>query len=289
MNKPDYRAPQTLTEALETLSTHGQNVHLIAGGTDLVPRMRSRVVEPALLVDLRLLGLTGIEMREHEIRIGARATHTDILESDLLAAAYPALVESAADIAGPPIRNRGTLGGNLVNASPAADLAPPLLVYDAAVILAKATGERRVPLADFFTGPGQTVLNPDEILTEIRIPAIPPHSASNFIKLGKRKAMAIAVVSVAARLTLDEAGNIAQARLALGSVAPKPMRAFEAEAILENQAPSVALFTEAGLVASSEASPISDIRASGDYRKKMVAVLTRRALGAAWQHLQGGA
>jgi carbon-monoxide dehydrogenase medium subunit len=283
MNKPDYLAPTSLEEALETVGQQTEGVQIIAGGTDLVPRMRSRVIEPKLLVDLRLLNLDGIEKTAYGIRIGASATHTDILESDLLAEHCPALCEAAADIAGPPIRNRGTVGGNLVNASPAADLAPPLLVYDAVVILAKAGSNREIPLVDFFTGPGQTVLAADELLTEIRIPAVPPNTTSKFIKLGKRKAMAVAVVSAAARLTIDEAGKISQARIALGSVAPTPIRARKAEASLEGQSPSSDLFTEAGQIAGSESSPISDIRASGSYRKKMVAVLTRRALEAAWQ------
>lgn len=283
MNKPDYLAPTSLEEALETVGQQTEGVQIIAGGTDLVPRMRSRVIEPKLLVDLRLLNLDGIEKTADGIRIGASATHTDILESDLLAEHCPALCEAAADIAGPPIRNRGTVGGNLVNASPAADLAPPLLVYDAVVILAKAGSKREIPLVDFFTGPGQTVLAADELLTEIRIPAVPPNTTSKFIKLGKRKAMAVAVVSAAARLTIDEAGKISQARIALGSVAPTPIRARKAEASLEGQSPSSDLFTEAGQIARSESSPISDIRASGSYRKKMVAVLTRRALEAAWQ------
>lgn len=283
MNKPDYLAPTSLEEALETVGQQTEGVQIIAGGTDLVPRMRSRVIEPKLLVDLRLLNLDGIEKTADGIRIGASATHTDILESDLLAEHCPALCEAAADIAGPPIRNRGTVGGNLVNASPAADLAPPLLVYDAVVILAKAGSKREIPLVDFFTGPGQTVLAADELLTEIRIPAVPPNTTSKFIKLGKRKAMAVAVVSAAARLTIDQAGKISQARIALGSVAPTPIRARKAEASLEGQSPSSDLFTEAGQIARSESSPISDIRASGSYRKKMVAVLTRRALEAAWQ------
>lgn len=287
MNKPDYLAPSTLEEALETLGEQNDGTQIIAGGTDLVPRMRSRVVEPALLVDLRLLNLDGIELTADGIRIGASATHTDILESALLAEQCPALSEAAADIAGPPIRNRGTVGGNLVNASPAADLAPPLLVYDALVILAKAGSTREIPLVDFFTGPGQTELAADEILTEIRIPAVPPNTTSKFIKLGKRKAMAVAVVSVAARLTLDGAGQISGARIAMGSVAPTPMRAPQAEAALEGQSPSVELFKKAAEIAKTESAPISDIRASGDYRKKMVAVLTRRALEAANQQLGG--
>lgn len=289
MNKPDYVAPTSLEDALETLGKGAEGTQIIAGGTDLVPRMRSRMIEPALLLDLRLLGLNGIQMDSAGLHIGARTTHTDILESSLLAEHYPALCEAAADIAGPPIRNRGTVGGNLVNASPAADLAPPLLVYDARVVLAKAGSQREIPLLDFFTGPGQTVLSADEILTEILVPPAPPRTAARFIKLGKRKAMAVAVVSVTARLTLDQAGQISQARIALGSVAPTPIRAREAEAGLEGQSPSTALFTEAGEIAKNESSPISDIRASGSYRKKMVAVLTRRALEAAWQQLADGA
>lgn len=286
MYRPDYLAPQTLNEALESLVKQSDGAQVIAGGTDLIPRMRSRMVTPSMLVDLRLLGLDGIDSSEDGIRIGASSTHTDILESELLAEHCFALIEAAGEIAGPPVRNRGTVGGNLVNASPAADLAPPLLVYDAIVVIAKSKAEREVPLAEFFSGPGKTVLAANEILTEIRIPAVPPTTASNFIKLGKRRAMAIAVVSAAARLTLDKAGKISQARIALGSVAPTPIRAVKAEAGLEGQKPSEKLFSEAGQVASSEASPISDLRASGEYRKKMVAVLTRRALTAAWQKLK---
>ena len=287
MKKPDYLAPASLEEALHTLKQQTEGTQIIAGGTDLVPRMRSRVIEPALLVDLRLLDLDSIEMTAQGIRIGASDTHTDILESSLLAEHCPALVEAAADIAGPPIRNRGTAGGILVNASPAADLAPPLLAYDARVVLAKANSNREIPLVDFFTGPGQTVLTADEILTEILVPPVPARTADKFIKLGKRKAMAVAVVSVAARLTLDEAGFISQSRIALGSVAPTPMRAKKAEAALQGQLPSLELFKEAGQIAMGESAPITDIRASGDYRKKMVAVLTRRALEAAWLQLNG--
>jgi CO/xanthine dehydrogenase FAD-binding subunit len=288
MNKPEYLAPQTLTEALETLGKQPGGVQIIAGGTDLIPRMRARMVEPSLLVDMRLLGLEGIQIIGDRIRIGASTTHTGVLESALLAEHCPAIVIAARDIAGPPVRNRGTVGGNLVNASPAADLAPPLLVHDAVVVMAKADAEREVPLAEFFTGPGSTVLQPDELLKEILIPTLQPNTTSTFIKLGKRKAMAIAVISVAARLTLNAAGEISQARIALGSVAPTPIRALEAEALLEGQMPSAELFAEAGQTASTDASPISDLRASGEYREKMVAVLTRRALAAAWNHLKEG-
>ncbi|HEX9092206.1 MAG TPA: FAD binding domain-containing protein, partial [Anaerolineales bacterium] len=174
MGKPDYFAPQTVQEALETLAKQPSGAKIIAGGTDLVPRMRSGILNPALLVDLCRLPLNRIEIKSGLLHIGARVTHSDILESDLLAVHCPTLVEAAKSIAGPPIRNRGTIGGNIINASPAADLAPPLLVYDAMAVLVKTGAERVVPLADLFTGPGRTILSPDEILTEICIPLPPP-------------------------------------------------------------------------------------------------------------------
>ncbi len=286
MNKPDYLAPKTLSEALDALKKQKEKGKIIAGGTDLVPRMRAGVVNPEQLIDLRLLGLDDIKTEKDWIHIGAGVTHTEILESDLLREHFPALVEAASEIAGPPIRNRGTLGGNLVNASPAADMAAPLIVYDAVAVIENEKSERSVPLGDFFTGPGQTVLKPEEILTEIRVPVVPPRTAAIFIKLGKRKAMAIAVVSAAVRLTLAKDGKITQARIALGSVAPVPLRAAKAEKILEGQTPTEELFADAGEKASDESSPISDLRASAEYRKKMVAVLTRRALVSAWQQLK---
>ena len=287
MNKPDYLAPKTLNEALDALKKQKEKSKIIAGGTDLVPRMRAGVVNPEILIDLRLLGLNEIKTQGDWIHLGAGVTHTEILESDLLREHFPALIEAAQDIAGPPIRNRGTLGGNLVNASPAADLATPLIVYDAVAVITNNKGERSVPLGEFFTGPGQTVLKSEEILTEIRIPKMSAQTGAAFIKLGKRKAMAIAVVSAAVRLTLAKDGKISQARIALGSVAPVPLRAAKAEKILEGQTPTEELFIKAGQKASADASPITDLRSTAEYRKKMVAVLTRRALSEAWAQLEG--
>ena len=286
LKKPDYSAPRTLGEALTVLGESPERAQVIAGGTDLIPRMRARMVEPDLLLDLCWLSLDHIEADKNWISIGACVTQTAIIESTLLAHHYQILVEAAREMAGPPIRNRATIGGNLVNASPAADLAPPLLVYDASVVLARTGSERQMSLHEFFTGPGMTVLAPNELLTEVRLPHLPANSSAKFIKLGNRKAMAVAVVDVAARLTLDEDGRISQARIALGSVAPNPIRAMKAEGLLEGGSPSEDLFAKAGRVASDESSPISDIRASAEYRKKMVAVLTRRALMAAWERLQ---
>jgi CO/xanthine dehydrogenase FAD-binding subunit len=286
MNKPDYLAPKTLDEAFEALKSNPDGAMIIAGGTDMVPRMRAGVFTPDLLVDLRMLALDEITLEDDFIRIGAYVTHSDILGSKLLSDHFPALVEAAKDIAGPPIRNRGTLGGNLVNASPAADLATPLIAYDALAVIADQSGERDVPLSRFFTGPGQTVLKPEEILTAIKIQKISSKTGAKFTKLGKRKAMAIAVVSAAVRISLNEDGIIKTARIALGSVAPVPLRVPKAEEILEGKTPDEELFTTAGQAASDECSPITDLRSTGEYRKKMVAVLVRRALAAAWENLQ---
>ncbi len=286
MNKPEYLAPKTLEEAFEALKSNPDGTMIIAGGTDMVPRMRAGVFKPDLLVDLRLLALDEITLEDDFVRIGAYVTHSDILGSQLLSDQFPALVEAAKDIAGPPIRNRGTLGGNLVNASPAADLATPLIAYDALAVIADQSGERDVPLSRFFTGPGKTVLKPEEILTAIKIQKISSKTGAKFTKLGKRKAMAIAVVSAAVRISLNEEGKIQTARIALGSVAPVPLRVPKAEEVLEGKTPDEKLFANAGQTASEQCTPISDLRSTGDYRKKMVAVLVRRALSAAWENLQ---
>ena len=216
MNKPDYLAPTTLEEAFKALKSKSKDAMIIAGGTDMVPRMRAGVFSPGLLVDLRLLGLNEIKDAGEWISIGAYATHTDILESELLGRYFPALIEAASEVAGPPIRNRGTLGGNLVNASPAADLATPLIAYDALAVISGTDGERDVPLSRFFTGPGKTVLEAGEILVEVKVPKSPARTAAKFAKLGKRKAMAIAVVSAAGSISLGEDGSIDQDRIGLG-------------------------------------------------------------------------
>ncbi len=278
----EYLAPETIEEALENLRMLGKETRLLAGGTDLIPRIRSGLITPSTLIDLRKLPLDYINVSDHLVCIGACTTQAKILESSLIARHLPLLAEAAREIAGPPVRNRGTLGGNLANASPAADFATPLLVYDAQVILKSVRAERAVPIDSFFTHPGKAVMADDEILTEVRIPLFSGSAGTKFIKLGKRKAMSIAVVSVAARLALNSDGIITDARLAFGSVAPTPIRAKSTEAFLVGAIPSQSVFAQAGEMAAAESSPISDIRGSADYRRAMVSVLSRRALTDAW-------
>ena len=215
-------------------------------------------------------------------------THSQVIESDLLVEHLPALVEACRQIAGPPVRNRGTIGGNLATASPAADSAPPLLVYNAEVVLTSCEGERTLPLSEFFLGPGETALKPNELLTEIRVPIPTERTQAAFIKLDKRRAMAISVVSTAARITLDKKGTVTQARIALGSVASTPLRAYQAEASLEGNALNESVIKSAAKLAREAASPIDDLRASANYRGKMVEVLTRRVLETVWRGLEGG-
>jgi CO/xanthine dehydrogenase FAD-binding subunit len=273
----DYIAPKNLEVALIELR-HNPGAVVIAGGTDVIPRWRNGLLETDLLIDLKLLKLSYISIEANQVRIGACTTFSQLLTSAMLSEHFPVLVEACRQIAAPPIRNRGTLGGNLVNASPAADAAPPLLAYDAELVLAKPGSIRNVPVEEFFIGPGMAVKKPDEILTEIRIPLAHSKTTSAFLKLGKRQAMAIAVASVAVRISLSNAGEATKARIALGSVAPTPLRARKAELFLEGKQPRDEVIHAAAQLAQGEASPISDIRASKEYRSRMVEVLVRRAL-----------
>jgi carbon-monoxide dehydrogenase medium subunit len=288
MNSPDYIAPQTLETALGLKQAHGENARVIAGGTDLVLRLRDKVYSPSLLLDLRKLPLHTISRTDDEMRLDAYVSLSQILEHGELASSYPALAEACRPFAGPPIRNRGTIGGNIVNASPAADLVPPLMAYDAEIVLSSSSGDRVLPLADFFIGPGQSVLGPDEILTQVRLPAMPVASAAAFIKLGQRRSMAISIVNVCARLSLSTAGLVSAARIVLGAVAPTPLRVLRAEAILAGAVLTDDLIEQAANVASSEVAPISDVRASKEYRLKMAGVLVRRALVATRDRLADG-
>jgi len=280
-----YVAPETLEDALSLKRESGADVRVIAGGTDLILRMRDRVFTPKVLLDLRRVSLDTFASAGGELRIGACATHSQILANAEIESQFPALAEACRQFAGPPIRNRGTVGGNIVNASPAADLVPPLIAYDARIVLSSTSGHRELSLEDFFIGPGQTVIEPDEILTEVRLSLMPPGTAASFIKLGQRRSMAIAIVNLCTRLSLDADGKVAAARIVLGAVAPTPMRAVTAEKLLTGKIISTDLLAEAAQTASEEIAPITDVRASGAYRKRMTAVLVRRSLTTAWDEV----
>ncbi len=284
MHSPDYFAPQTAEELLELFEQHSEESQLIAGGTDLIPRMRSNKTAPRLLLDLRRLGWDLVEEVKGGCLLGACLSITQIIHSERLRASFPALIQACKEIGGPTLRNRGTLGGNLANASPAADTAPPLLVFDGEIVALSISGVRNIPISSFFTGHGRTCLEKGEVIRGIFVPQVREKTASIFLKLGNRSAMAISVVSASVRISLDEVGGIKTARIALGSVAPLPLQIPDAEAVLMQGLNDDAIRTASEIVRET-ISPISDIRASAEYRRRASEVLVRRALNAAKSQL----
>jgi CO/xanthine dehydrogenase FAD-binding subunit len=269
-----------MPEALAFLAEYGADALPIAGGTNVVVDLRAGKHEPRTLMDItRLPGLRCVQRDNGHLVIGGGTTISDLLFDPLIAQHAAALREAAAVFANPLIRNRATVGGNLADASPAADTAPPLLALDAEVELASQGGIRRVPLADFLVGVRKTLRRPDELLTAVRFP-VPPASgsASHFQKVGLRKADAISVLSAAVAVTCDAAGRCTAARIALGALAPRPMRATAAETVLVGEKLTPAAIAEAARLAGEAVRPINDIRGSADYRRQVTEVIVQRLL-----------
>lgn len=279
-----YHEPENLKEACEMLAEFEGKARLLAGGTDLLVNMKKGVVSPKQVVSLtRIKKLKSISIEGRGIRIGACATAADIAVSSDLRHDFMALSMGAAHLGSPLIRNLATIGGNIVSARPAADMPPSLIAYGARVVLEKRGVERIQALEDFFKGPGQSMAGPDEIVTKILLESPPPYSGSGYVKLGKRRALEISIVNVAAFIVLESPdGPIRKARVVLGSVAPVPLRARNAEKMLIGQKPGEVLFTKAGDAAAKESKPIDDFRGSAQYRRNMVTVLTKRALNMAF-------
>jgi aerobic carbon-monoxide dehydrogenase medium subunit len=275
----DYHQPESLTEAVDLAARFGADGRFLAGGTDLIVQIERGRVAPRHVIGLgRVPGLTGIEVNGR-ITLGARVTHRAIERTPALGGSLRCLVEGAEVIGGHQVRNVATVGGNLVNASPAADLVPCLLVLDATVALLGPGGERELPVERFLLGPNRTARRPDELVTRVGLPALPAGAATAFLKAGRRRAMEISVVCVAARLVLDESRErCRQARIALGAVAPTAVRAHAAERLLEGQPVGGEAFRRAAEAAQEACRPIDDVRASAPFRQHLVGVLVRRAL-----------
>lgn len=278
MRRFELALPRSVDEALRVLSDRGPEAKLLAGGTDLLPQMKNGLLKPACVIDLS--GVARVKALQPDtagLRVGA-AVPARVLERDATArSTYTALSESAALVGSVQVRNLATLGGNLCNAAPSADMAPPLLALDAEAVIVGTKGERRVPLADFFTGVRRTVLATDEMLVEIVVPAPGPRSGGNYLRHTPRRELDIAVVGVAAQLTLAN-GVCSKARIALAAVAPVPLRARQAEQALEGKPVTPEAIERAAELAVGVAKPISDQRGSADYRRHLVRVLTRRTL-----------
>ena len=282
-----YLRPESLEEACSMLSQFNGKARVIAGGTDLMVNMKQKTDRPGYLVDISYLpGLNAIAYDEEDVlKIGVLCTHSDIESSGVIQGKFNILAQACRSIGSVQIRNLGTIGGNLCNASPSADSAPALLGLDAKVRILGPAGEDEFELAKFFTGPGETILKPDEILTGIDISAISPHFSGVYLKLSPRRAMDLAVVGVAVVLWLSADGSICtDIRIALGAVAPMPIRAFKAEEIIRGQKLGDALIDETAKLAAEETKPITDLRGSMEYRKEMVKVLTRRGIQQVIEH-----
>lgn len=278
-----YHEPTTLAAAVDVLATAAGNTRLLAGGTDLIVDLKTARLGPVALVNLkRIPGLRGITETGEGIRIGALATAVDIAGSSIVAARASGLVDAASRLASPPVRALATIGGNVGRASPASDLGPALIVHDAAASITGAEGTRTEYVAALYTGPGTTTLAPDDVITAFVLPTPPDGFGSAHIKLGKRgSGTDIAIAAVAASVVVGAGGEIEDCRIALASLAPTPLRAFAAEAVLRGARPTAAVLEATGNAAAALASPIDDVRATADYRRSLARVLTRRSVSRA--------
>ena len=283
----EYLAPASLAEAIDLLQQHGARARVLAGGTDLVLMMTDKVAAPDHVIDIKNIPeLKVLKVQDGGLEIGAAVPFRAIETSPECKRLYPGLVEAAAEVGSWQIRNLATVGGNLCTASPAAEIAPILLALDAQVTIAGPRGTRKLPLQQFFTGVRRTVLESDELLVRVDVPPPPARAGSHYIKFKERQKMDIAFVGVAAAVDLDDRagadGAIRDAKIALGAVAPTPIRAPKAEATLRGQRLTDAVLEEAGREAAEASRPITDVRASAEYRREMVNVLTKRAVRQAY-------
>jgi len=287
----DYVRPGTIDEALRLLENHGPSALPLMGGTDLFVRLRDGFMQPKIVLDVK--SLPSMRTILHDagagLTIGAAVTMNEVANHPVVGLSYPPLAEAAHSVASYQLRNRATLGGNLCNGSPAADTAPAALVLDGSVILHGLAGEREVPVAEFFLGPGRTAIQPGELMTAIRLPVPPSGSRGRYLKLGRNKAGDLAIAGVAILGFPDESTSSGyRFRIALASVAPVPLRVAAAEEPLASLPPGDEAFTVVAEKAMQACSPRDDVRASARYRRAMVRNLALRGLRDVWKQLQEG-
>ena len=278
--KFDYLEPNTVDEALSMLSQYGGRAKVIAGGTDILPKLKRREIKaPEYIVALK--GISDLDYIKYDevsgLSLGAMVTIHAVETSPIVQERFGVLFQAAESMASIQVRNRGTIAGNLCNAVPSADTAPALLTLEASLKLTSQKGERIVNVQDFFAGPNETVLADEEILQEIHVPNLPPHSKGRYLKLTPRRSMDLAVVGVAAVVVVEN-GICNDIRIALGAVAPTPIRARQAENSMRGRKLSNEVIEEAAQIAATECRPINDHRASAEYRCNMVEVLTKQAI-----------
>jgi len=280
----DYAKPESLEAALGLLAEHGGRAKLLAGGTDVVCWLRDELVEPDLLIDLKgIPGLKALAVDDGTLSLGALTTFSDLVESDTVREALPVLWEAARTVASVGIRNRATIVGNICSAVPSCDAGPVLLVCEAVVTAVGPGGERRIPMAEWFTGPKKTVLGDNEIVTRIDVPLPEGPSGGAYVKLGRYRGEDLAQAGVA---VLALHGN--RYRVAFGAVAPTPVRAPAIEAVLEGKPIDERTVAAARALVPTETAPIADIRASREYRVHMLPIMLERGLRAAAARRGGG-
>ena len=284
----EFRTPASLEETFDLLEQYGDDARLLAGGTALVILMKQRLVRPAALISLsRVPDLSGVAAQDGGVRIGALTTHRGAETTPLVRERLPVLAETLRHVATIRIRNVGTLGGNLAHADPNQDPPVTMIALGASVELAARSGERVVPVEEFFTDYYETALQPGEVVRAIDVPGLPPRSGAVYTKFLPRTADDYATVSVAAVVSLDEAGERCRdLRVALGSVGSTPIRARQVEDVLRGQSPTDATIREAAAAVKNEVDPISDIRGSADYKRDMAVVWVRRTLEQAFSRMK---
>jgi aerobic carbon-monoxide dehydrogenase medium subunit len=283
----DYLAPATLDEALALLDRHGDRAKILAGGQSLLPMLKLRLGQAGVLIDIgRVPGLEYIREEGGVLKIGAGTRESALERSDLIRSRYPILLDTARVIADPLVRNRATIGGNLAHSDPANDHPATMLALGATIVARGPKGTRTIPVGKFFTGIFATALAPNEILTEIRIPAPPPRSGGAYLKL-ERKVGDFATAAAAVQLTLGAGGEIAAVGIALTGMGEVPVKAADAEAHLRGKQPDRAVLAEAARLAAVATAPTADRRGTVRYKREMARVLTGRALGLAIQRAGG--
>lgn len=279
----EYRTPSGLSEAAEILTEYGEDAKVLAGGTTLLLLMKRRLATPRVLVSLhRVPGLSTVSENGAGLRIGAAATLRDLETSPVISTRLPGLRQAVTQVATIRIRNQATIGGNLAHGDPLMDLPAILTTLDGSVHLSSSQGSRTIPLADFFAGHLTTIARPDEIITHIDVPFLPPRSAAVYLKYLPRTVADYGTVGVAARLSLDTEGKRVQdVRIALAGAGPTTVSALDAEAVVRGRRADAAIFADAAAVVRSSISPTSDSRGSAHYKRHMAEVFVRRALGQA--------
>src|SRR5215471_2947747 len=283
----EYYAPITAEEAISLLQRLGPEAKILSGGMSLIPLMRLRLAAPRYLIDInRIAGLAEIKESDGFLRIGALTREAELESSELVRSKYPILVETASVIGDPLVRNRATVGGNLAHADPANDHPATMLALAAEVVATGPKGERTLPMTSFFTGLFTTALEPDEILTEIRVPIPPPHSGGAYVKL-ERKVGDFATAGVAAQLTLGKDDVCERVGIGLTNVGVTPVKAEKAEAALRGKKIDGESIKRAAQLAAQESAPTADLRGSEEYKRDLVRVLTVRALNRALERSRG--